>query len=125
MVFDTRGFAAWLLPMMRDVGITSQADLARRLGMSEATVSRWLSGSAVPGYDDIAELARVLGVDRRAIYEAAGLVPMHDAEELGELLSVWETLSEEERQMLSDLGRVMVRRRLAGMQAKLEENGPQ
>jgi transcriptional regulator with XRE-family HTH domain len=122
MVFDTRGFAAWLVPMMRDVGITSQADLARRLGMSEATVSRWLSGAAIPGYDDIAELARVLGVDRGVIYEAAGVIPVRDAEQLADLLSVWETLSEDERQTLSDLGRVMVRRRLAAIQAELEED---
>jgi transcriptional regulator with XRE-family HTH domain len=117
-MFDHRGFKRWLEMEMLRAGVGSQSDLGERIGVSGATVSRWMSGGSVPGYDDLAAIATVLGVGRRAVYEAAGLVPTRTPGELATIYAIWETLTEVERQTLADIGRVLVSRRLAGQQAE-------
>jgi len=112
--FDHKGFARWMQSeAMPKAGIASQSELGRRLEIAQTTISRWFSGERTPTYEHIVALARVLGVGHRAIYEAAGLVPVRTPEELADILAIWETLTEEERDTLADIGRVLVRRRLA------------
>ena len=52
-----------------------QAGLAKRLGRSQATVSRWVSGDATPDYESCLRLARIIGMPARRVLEAAGLDP--------------------------------------------------
>jgi transcriptional regulator with XRE-family HTH domain len=52
---------------------TDQAGLAKRLGRSQATVSRWVSGDTTPDYESCLRLARIIGVPARRVLQAAGL----------------------------------------------------
>ena len=111
--FDHKRFATWLqYEAMPAAGIDSQSELARRTGIAQATISRWVGGSRTPSYEDLADIAQALGIGRLAVYEAAGLIPTQTPQELAEAMAIWEPLTDEERQMLSDIGRVLMRRRL-------------
>ena len=47
-----------------------QADLARGLGVSEATISKWLSGKSSPRMKKIDDICKILGVKREdLLYE--------------------------------------------------------
>jgi transcriptional regulator with XRE-family HTH domain len=46
---------------IRDSGI-SQSELARRLGVSQPTVSDWISGKKTPSGDKVLSLAKEMGV---------------------------------------------------------------
>src|SRR5207244_9867632 len=50
-----------------------QAALAKRLGRSQATVSRWVSGDATPDYESCLRLAKIIGVSARRVLAAARL----------------------------------------------------
>jgi transcriptional regulator with XRE-family HTH domain len=50
---------------------TDQAGLAKRLGRSQATVSRWLSGDSTPDYESCLRLARIIGVPAHQVLQAA------------------------------------------------------
>lgn len=41
-------FPDYLIRRMHEAGITSRAELAQRAGISASTISRWMSGAAVP-----------------------------------------------------------------------------
>lgn len=51
----------------------SQADIARDLGISKATLSSWMTGTRTPKIENIDMLCKYFGVDRSAIME-----PAHD-----------------------------------------------
>lgn len=114
-VFDHKRFADWLERVaMPAAGIESKAELARRLSVSHATVSRWLSGDRAVGLDDLEALRRVLGVGRRALYEAAGLIPVRDPAELAEITAAYEALSPEAQALLLEFAAVLAKRHLPG-----------
>ena len=46
---------------IRDVGI-SQSELARRLGVSQPTVSDWIAGKKTPSGDKVLSLAKEMGI---------------------------------------------------------------
>ncbi len=46
---------------IRDAGI-SQSELARRLGVSQPTVSDWIAGKKTPSGDKVLLLAREMGI---------------------------------------------------------------
>jgi transcriptional regulator with XRE-family HTH domain len=46
---------------IRDAGI-SQSELARRLGVSQPTVSDWISGKKTPSGDKVLSLAKEMGI---------------------------------------------------------------
>lgn len=53
-----------------------QAALAKRLGRSQATVSRWISGATAPDYESCLRLAKIIGRPPREVLRAAGLDPL-------------------------------------------------
>ena len=50
-------FGQWLGRRMEEQGIGSQRELGRRIGTTGATVSRWMSGEALPSAASIAAAA--------------------------------------------------------------------
>lgn len=53
-----------------------QAELGRRVGVGQQTVSRWESGRAVPRPDRLPALAEVLGLDSEYVHRMAGYLPL-------------------------------------------------
>lgn len=53
---------AFATNLARLIGRRPQSELAEALGVTQSSVSRWLSGDALPSVDRLAELARHLGV---------------------------------------------------------------
>lgn len=56
-------------------GIGKQADLARRLGVAQQTVSRWEQGLSRPRANDLPRLATLLDVGQDELFAAAGYAP--------------------------------------------------
>lgn len=49
----------------------SQAELARKLGVSQQAVSAWLNGVAMPRPEKMAQIEKILGIPMRAWTEPA------------------------------------------------------
>lgn len=64
-------FARWLDLTMENSGITG-ASLAKRLGVTDAAVSRWRNGAGNPRLDTTLKLAKILGVDPLRLAVTAG-----------------------------------------------------
>lgn len=62
----------WLQEQMRAHGRMKQADVARRLDVSQSMVSRWLRAEAVPEPDNCRLLARLFGVSEATVLHLAG-----------------------------------------------------
>lgn len=82
----------------------SQAELARRVGIGQATISRWIFKSGRPEIDKLELLAPVLGVDRAGLMTIAGYgAPSTDiSEALAGLHPDVDPLAAELSDMLSD-----------------------
>lgn len=61
MDFDLEKFSYRLIVLMEDFNMT-QIDLSRKIGISNVTISRYLSGDRVPRLDVIARIASVFDV---------------------------------------------------------------
>lgn len=102
-------FGIWLARVMEDRGIASQSELGRRLGVSHATVNRWMSGVTRPDYDQVEDLARVLEVSRQEVYQALGVLPKSDDPRLARVLEVWQEATAEEKDTVADIARRVIR----------------
>lgn len=67
-------FAHWLDVTMSNRGIKG-VDLAAEIGVAGSAISRWRSGTSLPGMDACVKLAQALGVDPGRLAVTAGLVP--------------------------------------------------
>ncbi len=66
-------FGWWVLKQMADRNPPmSQADLARRVRVSQSTVSRWIYDPIRPDTDKLAQLADALDLDRGEVLTRAG-----------------------------------------------------
>lgn len=68
-----RRFGAWLEAQLRNRGF-NQSEFARRLGVSQGTVSRWVNGR-VPDAEYIEKISDVLVVDYDVVATEAGIRP--------------------------------------------------
>lgn len=68
---DGKDFGVWLTATMGERGL-SQAELARRLGVDDAQVSRWRRGLVVPSVNHLQNIAAVFGVPRDDLDRLAG-----------------------------------------------------
>lgn len=59
------------------LGDMSPAQLARRLGVHESTVSRWLSGERVMNYEHSVEVSFILNCHAEDLYEFVYVPPKH------------------------------------------------
>jgi transcriptional regulator with XRE-family HTH domain len=73
-----RDWAAFLESAMRNAGLT-QAELARRSGLAESMVSRWLRGLNQPDIPNLRRVRPVLGVTMLHLLVAAGHVTLEEA----------------------------------------------
>lgn len=75
----TSPFGAWLESQLlaRDM---SQAELARRLGAANGTISSWVNNRRVPVPQSCRKIASVLHVPYDTVLEAAGHRPVRDQE---------------------------------------------
>lgn len=64
---------------MRSAGLT-QAELARRSGLAESMVSRWLRGLNQPDVPNLRRVRPVLGVPMMELIVAAGYLSLEEAE---------------------------------------------
>ena len=64
---------------MRSAGL-SQAELARRTGLAESMVSRWLRGLNQPDVPNLRRVGPVLGVPMLELIVAAGYLSLEEAE---------------------------------------------
>jgi transcriptional regulator with XRE-family HTH domain len=64
---------------MRSAGLT-QAELARRSGLAESMVSRWLRGLNQPDVPNLRRVGPVLGVPMLELIVAAGYLSLEEAE---------------------------------------------
>jgi len=74
-----REWAAYLESAMRSAGLT-QAELARRSGLAESMVSRWLRGLNQPDVPNLRRVGPVLGVSMLELVVAAGYLSLEEAE---------------------------------------------
>lgn len=74
-----REWAAYLESAMRSAGLT-QAELARRSGLAESMVSRWLRGLNQPDVPNLRRVRPVLGVPMLELIVAAGYLSLEEAE---------------------------------------------
>jgi transcriptional regulator with XRE-family HTH domain len=74
-----RDWAAYLESAIRSSGLT-QAELARRSGLAESMVSRWLRGVNQPDVPNLRRVRPVLGVPMMELLVAAGHVTLEEAQ---------------------------------------------
>jgi transcriptional regulator with XRE-family HTH domain len=74
-----RDWATYLEAAMRSAGLT-QAELARRSGLAESMVSRWLRGLNQPDVPNLRRVRPVLGVTMLELLVAAGHVTLEEAQ---------------------------------------------
>lgn len=65
------GFGRWLSITMGNKGLVAK-DLAESVGVNASTLSRWMTGQAVPGMDRCVKLAAALNVDPGRLAVTAG-----------------------------------------------------
>ena len=70
-----RLFRTWRLR----AGIAKQTEIAKRLEITQQTISRWERGLSRPRHRDIARIAVAIACDEKDLYEAAGYLPNTDA----------------------------------------------
>lgn len=67
-------FPEWLEHQLKEQGI-SQAELARRAGVTRGAINGILQGARGPGVELCQGIARALNIPVQDVYEAAGLLP--------------------------------------------------
>ena len=96
-------FANWLLAELEQRGWT-QADLARRAGISKTSISDLISGRRNIGTDLATNIAKGLHVPVGEVYRAAGLLPQEKKidEDIEQIVHELQDLTrEEKREFLS------------------------
>ena len=76
---DRRSFALWLSNELRDRDVT-QAEFARKAGISAALVSNWITGGRVPSIQSAQAIAEALDVDIRVVLTKLGLPMVEDSD---------------------------------------------
>ena len=100
-------FADWLYQELDMHGWT-QAELARRSGITPAALSRILSGGRNPGVEVVRGIARALKIPTEEVMRRAGILPMqteageNDRQVMQEIVRQMERLRVEDRQYAAE-----------------------
>lgn len=112
LLMSAVSFPEWLLEQMDSLRL-SQADLARKSGLTTAAISRILTGSRDAGPDACRAIARALDLPEELVFRQAGLLspetPAADAPNLAEWIHLYRKASPEERERMLELARVLSR----------------
>ena len=106
-------FSDWIETQLNDKG-WKPADLARAAGVTDAALSRVLSGSRNPGPDLCRAIARALNEPAEKVFRLAGLLPplpASDDSTLQELLELARNLPPDQRQQALDYIRFLYQNR--------------
>ena len=76
----TTGFSDWVQDRAAEKGATSDAKIARLLGLVQSTVSRWARGSEPTGTATLRKIATGLGVPMREVLMRAGYLTESEAD---------------------------------------------
>lgn len=100
-------FSDWLFGMIEDYG-WSQSELARRSGLTTASISRIVAGSRGVGKDACIAIAKAFQIPPETVFRAAGMLPPISETELDyeELNYLLPHLSEDQRQTIISLARI-------------------
>lgn len=98
----TATFRSALRDAVRDRRWT-QAELARRIGVSQPTIGNWLRGRYIPSTTEVFAMERALGLVPGALSSHLGYLPAAVDSPLGRLLGVLLS-SAEGRELLASLG---------------------
>ena len=106
-IVGTIEFTNWLKETMKQKGI-SQAELARRSGISPPQVSKIYNGSSEPGKVTLVAIARGLKLPAITVLRAAGILP--EEPEYVPLLDEWNAifyeLTPEDQQEILEIARL-------------------
>jgi len=94
-VADSISFSDWLGSQLNTQGIT-QAELARRAGVTRSAINGILSGARGPGIELCMGIARALKLPPEEVYRAAGLLPPEPSKDttLKRIEILYQTLDE-------------------------------
>lgn len=113
MSVDGESFGVWSLRLRIDAGL-NQVELSRLMGFNQSHISKVERGHKTVTADYAIAFARAMNIDRGVALAKAGLddEPMTErSEELAELKSIFEQLSDEDQRMLIDTARAWLQSR--------------
>lgn len=94
------------LPQLMDKARMNQADLAKAVGKSEASVSLWLSGGAFPRIDTIQKIVTALNCSYEDLFERKLLVTIagySDDKQTSEMMKLWTKLNSSNKKAVFNL----------------------
>ena len=109
---DAYTFSVWLEGVLRDQEM-SQAELARKAGVTRSAINGILTGRRGPGPDLCKALAVALGIPEEIVFREAGLLthkPETD-EQTERLLHLYNQMTDDEREEWVALGEFVFSRR--------------
>lgn len=95
MEIAAQSFGEWLLGEITAAG-ESQAWLARQVGVSPSSVSRWINGEDLPSEENCRRIARAINRPEDEVRERAGYPPVSDP---AVDPTIWTKLREIEREL--------------------------
>lgn len=113
MSVDGESFGVWSLRLRIDAGL-NQVELSRLMGFNQSHISKIERDEKTVTADYAIAFARAMNIDRGVALAKAGLddEPMSErSEELAELKSIFEQLSDEDQRMLIDTARAWLQSR--------------
>lgn len=76
----------------------SQKEVAIHLGVDKSTISRWITGERTPTMKNLMDLADLVGVDMRELWEGPDVLPATPEQRM--MLEVMKSLTPEAQQLL-------------------------
>ncbi len=104
-------FGEWLSEELKDRG-WSKADLARAAGISPPHITRIVNGDQMPGNEVIVAIARALDLPPDEVFRrVAGLPLKEETPDLGEMVTIFLTVSPDIRREILDFARFKVQQK--------------
>lgn len=115
----TMSFTQWLTEQLKNKG-WSQADLAKKAGISRGTVTNLLTGNRKPGPDACTAIAHALNLPPTTVFRKAGLLPEKPESNflIDKLIHLVSKLPQEEIEDLADSAEAKLERLARNKKAK-------
>lgn len=108
-VMGETSFVKWLLGELNERDMT-QADLARRAGLSSGTLSNITSGDRNPGERVCRAIAQAFGIPAEEVMRRAGILPAlpKRTERIARMVALLEELEEDDQSFVEEFTRLRV-----------------